>query len=85
MAAGKPIVFLEGSAKNLEHGKTGWVVENGDICAFAKAIPLLLEDSTLTQILGENAKRHVSSEYTWKETALKTELIYEHILGEKLK
>jgi glycosyltransferase involved in cell wall biosynthesis len=85
MAAGRPIVSFEGSAINLEHRKTGLVVENGNIYAFAKAILLLLEDSTLTQILGENAKRHVSSEYTWKETALKTELIYEHILGNKLK
>ena len=85
MAAGKPIVSFEGSAKNLEHGRTGWVVENGNIPDFARAILYLLENSQLAQKLGANAKNHVISDYSWEKTAEKIEAVYKHILNGKSK
>lgn len=83
MAAGRPIVSFEGSAKNLEHLKTAWVVENGNIPAFAEAILKLLEDPTLAERLGGNARNHVASEYTWEKTAEKTEAVYEYIFNNR--
>ena len=81
MAAGKPIISFEGSARNLEHGKTGWVVENGNISAYADAVLYLLEDTETARRLGENARRLVTSEFTWEKTAEKTEEVYEYVLG----
>lgn len=80
MAAGKPIVSFEGSAVNLENGKTGLVVENGNIPAFTRAILELLENSELAKRLGHNAREYVSSEHTWERMAKKTETVYERIL-----
>jgi len=80
MAAGKPIVSFEGSAVNLENGKTGLVVENGNIPAFTRAILELLENSELAKRLGHNAREYVSSEHTWERMAKKTEAVYERIL-----
>ncbi|HSE83630.1 MAG TPA: glycosyltransferase family 4 protein [Thermodesulfobacteriota bacterium] len=79
MAAAKPIVSFEGSAKSIEHGKTGWIVENGNVAAFAKAILFLLENPLLAQRLGENAREYVTSKHTWEKVAEETEVVYEHI------
>lgn len=83
MAARKPIVSFEGSAKNIKHGKTGLVVENGNISAFAKATLQLLNDPILAQRIGANARDYVTSEYTWEKTAEKVESIYEYTLRGK--
>ena len=80
MAAGKPIVSFQGSATNLEHGKTGWIVENGNIPAFANAILQLLDDSELAKKLGENARKYVASEFTWEKTAERVEAVYEQLI-----
>jgi glycosyltransferase involved in cell wall biosynthesis len=80
MAAGKPIVSFEGSAVNLEHKKTGWIVENGNIPGFANAILQLLDDSELAKKLGENARKYVASEFTWEKTAERVEAVYEQTL-----
>jgi len=85
MAAGKPIVSFEGSAINLEHGKTGWIVENGNIPAFANAILQLLDDPELASKLGENAKNLAASKFTWEISADKVEAVYEHIIKGQVK
>jgi glycosyltransferase involved in cell wall biosynthesis len=82
MAAGKAIVSFEGSAKNLEHGNTGLVIENGNINEFSKAILQLLGDPELSQKLGTNAKI-VASNYTWEKSAQKAEEVYERVLLKK--
>jgi glycosyltransferase involved in cell wall biosynthesis len=83
MAAGKPIVSFEGSAKDLKHAETALVVENNDIIAFADAILRLLEDAPLAIKLGANAKKKMMTEYTWENTAKKTEAVYERLSGKK--
>lgn len=79
MAAGKAIVSFEGSAKNLEHGNTGLIIENGNIKEFSRAILQLLEDPGLSHKLGTNAKI-AASNYTWEKTAQMTEEVYEKVL-----
>jgi glycosyltransferase involved in cell wall biosynthesis len=81
MAAGKPIVSFEGSAKIIEHGKTGWIVENGNVEAFSQGVIRLIDDPELAACLGRNARRHVLSEYTWDKAAEKMESIYYELLG----
>ena len=81
MAAGKPIVSFEGSAEILEHGETGWVVENANIAAFSQGVLRLIQDAALAARLGANARKHVTSEYTWEKTAEKAERVYEQVLS----
>lgn len=77
MAASKAIVSFEGAAPILEHGKTGWVVENRNIHAFAASVIHLLEDTELTRELGENARTYIKSNFNWDVTAEKTEEVYQ--------
>ena len=81
MAAGKPTVSFAGSAKPLIHGESGLIVENGNVAAFADAIHLLLNDSTLAGSLGENARVYASSELSWEEKAQQIEIVYEMVLS----
>ena len=80
MAAGKPIVSFEGSAKLIEHGKTGWVAENGNVADFSKCVLRLLDDPDLSAKLGRNARRHVLLNYTWEKAAEKIETIYYKVI-----
>lgn len=80
MAAGKPVVSFEGSAKSLEHGKTGWVVENLNIQAFARGVIHLLDNHQLAQNLGTKAAKLVASDYSWEKTAEKVEGVYQNLL-----
>jgi len=80
MAAGKAIVSFEGSMGPLEHGKTGWVVEDGNCYAFAEAILCLLDDSTLARRLGSGARDHVANQYTWEKASEKIEAVYDRVL-----
>lgn len=81
MAAGKPVVSYEGSAPCLEHGKTGWIVKNGDISAFAGAVLRLLDDRELASALGENARQEVLLDHTWDKKARETEEVYRRLLA----
>ena len=80
MAAGKPIVSFAGAASILEHKKTGWIVENDNIMAFAEGVLHLLECPMLAHQLGANAWQHVTTEYSWDKTAQKTEAVYARLL-----
>ena len=81
MAAGKPVVAFAGSAKLIEHGKTGWVVENGNVDEFAKGIIRLLQDRKLADRLGSNARQLVMTEFTWEKAAEKIEAVYQRVLN----
>jgi glycosyltransferase involved in cell wall biosynthesis len=81
MAAGKPVVSFGGSAKTLEHGETGWVVEDYNIEAFARGVIHLLENQEMAKKIGENAAKCVASDYSWKKTAEKVEVVYQNLLA----
>ena len=69
MAMGKGIVAsnLGQIGKVLEHGKTAWMVKPGDPEDLAGGIKRLIDDKTLRESLGENARKEAISKYTWKE------------------
>ncbi len=81
MAAARPTISFQGSAPCIEHGKTGWVVENGDIDAFAEGILKLLDEPDLSERLGRQARESVLSNYTWEIAADKCEALYRRLLG----
>lgn len=80
MAAGKAVVSFAGSAKNLRHQETGWIVDDGDIGGFAEAILSLLLNKEMAERLGNNARQLVQSDFSWERTAEATEAVYERVL-----
>lgn len=83
MAAGLPTVSFRGSAGGLEHSRTGWVVPNDDIPAFASGISRLLEDPAYARSMGERARAAVRDERSWDSVAAKVEDVYRSMLAAK--
>jgi glycosyltransferase involved in cell wall biosynthesis len=79
MAAGKAIVSSEGSAKVIEHERTGLIVPNGDVDAFAGALLQLAGNPAFARELGNSARMHVEQSYSWEQAAERLERIYEQL------
>jgi len=79
MAAGKAIVSSAGSAKVIEHERTGLIVPNGDHEAFAQALLRLAGNPSLARELGSSARRDVERNYSWELAAEALERIYEQV------
>lgn len=80
MAAGKPVVSFEGSAKQLVDHVHGLIVPNGDTEAFARATHRLLVDEELSRSLGAAGRAFVRTELSWETTAARVEAVYERLL-----
>jgi glycosyltransferase involved in cell wall biosynthesis len=76
MAAGKAIVASTGSAKIIEHERTGLVVPNDDVAAFAQAILRVAGDPEFARELGRNAREDVQKHYNWQMAAERLEKVY---------
>ena len=76
MAAGKAIVASAGSAKVLEHERTGLVVADGDVDGFATALLRLANDPELGNALGRSARETVEREFSWEGAAERLEPVY---------
>lgn len=72
-AFAKPVVAtgVGGVREAVEHGVSGVVVEPGDEHALSDAIIRLLNDPEEARRVGENGRRRVESEFTWKHSAQK--------------
>jgi glycosyltransferase involved in cell wall biosynthesis len=78
LAAGVPVV-AEAVGQNREyirHGETGWLVEPGDVDAFADAVVRLLEDAGLRERLGQAAAHDVRERFAWERLAQVVERAY---------
>lgn len=80
MAAGRAIVSFEGSAKLLQHGKNGVVVENANVGSMAQEIVKLLGEPARREELGGNAKQSLMGRYDWDSLAKRTEAVYAKLL-----
>jgi D-inositol-3-phosphate glycosyltransferase len=65
----------------VEHEKTGLVVPNDDVAAFAKAILRLAGSPAYAQELGRNAREHVKANYSWQQAAERLEQVYAAVSG----
>ncbi|HVS76703.1 MAG TPA: glycosyltransferase family 4 protein [Steroidobacteraceae bacterium] len=81
MAAGKAIVASAGSAKLLEHERTGLVVANGDVSGFADAVLRLAGDPALGERLGRSAREVVEQDFSWERAAERMEPVYEQVIA----
>jgi glycosyltransferase involved in cell wall biosynthesis len=68
MAMGKGIIAsdLEQIGDVLEHNRTAWLVQPGDIDGLAHGLGRLIDDAALRQALGTAAREEVVARYTWR-------------------
>ncbi|CAN5167597.1 hypothetical protein BH20GEM2_BH20GEM2_04610 [soil metagenome] len=83
MAAGKPIVSFPGSGEGLQHGRTAWLVGEGEPAPFAAGILHLLDHPKLATKLGAAARRGAEAQRTWNDQAGLVEEVYARVLGSR--
>jgi glycosyltransferase involved in cell wall biosynthesis len=84
MAAGLAIVAEDvgQSSEYIEHGRSGLLVEAGDVGAFARSVVRLLRDRGLRRALGNEARRRVCEEFAWGKLVERIESAYLHRRGQ---
>jgi glycosyltransferase involved in cell wall biosynthesis len=85
MAAGVPVVAtnIAGIPYQVISGRTGFIVEPGDVPALSKTITTLSTNASLRQSLGDYAKRTALECYTASQVAAKTVDVYREIADRK--
>lgn len=80
-AMGLPVVACAGSAKNIEHGRSGLVVADGDDRAFAAALLRLLNSPADRDRMGRAGRTSVREEHCWKSRVIQLEQTYARVIG----
>lgn len=83
MAAGKPIIAsnIGQISEVIENMQTGILVEPGNVDDLTNNILYLINDDVLMKKLGQNARKKVENEYSWKINAERIMKIYDEILN----
>jgi glycosyltransferase involved in cell wall biosynthesis len=78
MTAGVPVVgeAVGEIRETIRHAETGWLVEPGDVDAFAAGVVRLLEDRALRERIGRAATQAVQRERTWERLVERVERAY---------
>jgi glycosyltransferase involved in cell wall biosynthesis len=69
MCCETPAIRPDLGGEDVEHGKTGFLVDPRDTSLVAKKISILLKDSKLSNSMGKRARKFIVKKYTWKNTA----------------
>lgn len=87
MACGKPCVGsnVGGIPMMLKEGKTGFLVEYGDVEHLANTIRMVLYDEELARGIGEQARQQVLAHFSWNQIAAQTKLIYQGVISSEEK
>jgi glycosyltransferase involved in cell wall biosynthesis len=81
MAARKPIVVFEGSAKGLRDGANAVVVPDHDWGALGRGILSVLEDGELADRLARSGHEWARQNYSWPVLAGKIESVYQDVVA----
>jgi glycosyltransferase involved in cell wall biosynthesis len=78
MAAGTAVVATQtgGAQEVIENGRTGLLVQVGDVTGLAEAIEIILTDEDKRQELGERAREAVNERFSLARMVDETEKIY---------
>lgn len=84
-AAGRPTVATSvgGNPEVVEDGRTGLLVPPGDVFGLATAITRLLQDRTLAETMGANARQRFLESFTLRAMIRRYELVYLRTLAER--
>lgn len=82
MAAGLPVVaFATGGPKEIiVDGETGFLVENKNVPALARALERLIDNRQLRLAMGAKARKRVEQHFTWDKHVDQLLEIYEEII-----
>ena len=80
MAAGAPIVGFAGSTPYIVDGRSGIVVPNEDVRAFAAGILRLLDDHENAGRIGLEAQEYARKSFAWSATASMIEGVYDRVI-----
>ena len=80
MAAAKPSVSFEGSARFLRHRENALLVKSEDTLEFGKAVIQLIADKSLARQIGINARNSIEGNYDYKTLSKKIESLYNFVL-----
>lgn len=82
MAMTKPVVATRvgGIPELVEDGKTGYLVDPGDVLGLSEAIAKLIENPALRKKMGRQGRRS-AKKYTWDNAAKKTLQLYKRALA----
>lgn len=82
MAAGVPVIAVKrgGLPYLIEDGKTGFLVDRGDINGLAEKLKLILNNKILRKELGVNAKRYALQQVKAELIAQKTYEVYKEVV-----
>ncbi len=65
----------------IEDGKSGVLVPAGDAPALAAGIERMLDDVALQERLGKEARKRIVDHFSWRNTAIGTQALYEEVLS----
>ncbi len=82
-ACGKPVIGsrVGGIKYVVRDGETGLLVPPGDPEALADAIRRLIEDPEKAEVMGQNGRKMVEENYTWKRSSRITEKIFQEVIS----
>lgn len=77
-AAGRPVVAsrVGGLPEIVKDGRTGLLVEAGNVAAFVQALSLLLQDRSLAERMGQSARQHIALAYSSERCLAAYETLY---------
>ncbi len=83
--SGKPVVASDvgGIGEIIIHGKTGCLVNTKDPSVFANTMLKLLQNSSLREEMGKNAKRRIQENFTWEKISGDVERVYQKVIDLK--
>ena len=81
MASGTPVVAsrIGGLPEIIQDGKTGFLIEPGDVNALHERLDQLLRDPLLGQRLGANARAVILERFTWTKVAERCLAAYQEL------
>jgi glycosyltransferase involved in cell wall biosynthesis len=84
-AAGLPVVAFDvaGSREAVVHGKTGVLVEVGNVRVLQKAIALLIEETEMRLEFGAAGRKRMLEEFTVEQMVAEHIELYKSILAER--
>jgi glycosyltransferase involved in cell wall biosynthesis len=80
-AMGLPVVACAGSAKTIEHGRSGLVVTDGDERGFAVSLLELLSNPGARDRMGSSGRTAVQERHCWKSRVIELEQTYARVIG----
>jgi glycosyltransferase involved in cell wall biosynthesis len=84
-ACGRPLVGsrVGGLLDSVAERRTGLLVPPRDPDALAEALQVLLDDATLNQRMGREARRRAEELFSWEQVARSTEHAYRSVIDQK--